>query len=148
MQKSNIEGPQSVQKTPVLKCKHFKTNSSRTQWLQDISTRTRTYEYISSIFTLLYSLHPTMPMLHTTAATEAELASSADHRGGTSRQLHCTVPSRHKVEIALSPGQRRRHQHAFMEDHTQYSSRVTDRVPSQRRLPQPPGSKDKMQVKI
>ena len=78
--KSNIPGPPlQVQKTPMLKCEHFKTHSSRTlacimlkdttvsgqnmqvqghmniiskdTTVQDISTSSRTSEYIISMFT-------------------------------------------------------------------------------------------------
>ena len=72
-----------------------------------------------------------MPTLHRYTSTARSWDSfPTDHGGGTSRQLLHAVPQQpQKLRPLLPPGQRKRHQQAYPEDYTQYSSRVTNRVP-------------------
>ena len=67
---------------------------SKDTTVQDISTSSRTYAYLISISFLQCLLYTNG--IHTSTATEAGIASPADHREDTSRQLLHTVPSSHK----------------------------------------------------
>ena len=131
------------------------------------STSSRTHEYIiaqghnisrtnlqvqghmniNQYFHLIYICNTyATPMLYTPAATKAELASPADHGGGASRQLCVQSIAATKLRALPAPSQRRRHQQAFPEDQTvkQWSHQQSAQS---KKMPQPPGSKDKMQVK-